>query len=338
MPRVLSTKTILDRLRSPYKKYLNKYEKKLRPTLFELLAVQGFASLLYLPFFDADTDDQLQQYRATWLGKRRPGEKAPGGGPDGIVRAHEFFILVKATLDTSSDQWARKFASALRHAKDVTLNIGANVADVYTVLLATKLHEDTFQAVKISNETNSNKIILLELNHIDPSALIPIVLAVETADMAFTIRHVEVRRLLLNLIKCLKESGSLDDYRRKNVSCASSWQEEVLKLEKATTIAVRSYEVMIRSGRNFVAMSEILADLNRQAMLKKYFQKIRELIHAQTVLQSLEQESLVAEKSEICTTGETVFVPIPFSDFDGRSLRRLKAIKQIHAARGGMTS
>jgi len=299
--------------RSPFG-YLNDFDKALRPTRFEELAVEAFAGLLHVVFYDAPTEDAEQVLRATWRGGGPDTRNAPGNAADGLIRAAGFFILVEATLREKSDQWAREFAQVVRHAKQETKSLDTDPADVYCVLVAPTVFDDTFESTRSYNERSPHKIIPLELK--------PLAHAVETSAMALTIRHADVRRLLIRLVECLAACSDVGSWRRQVQGCVSAWRSEVLAQEKTTTIALKSYEAMIRSGQERMAMSEILLFLNRDRTLQAYLKRLRVSVDPKLVEGSLVQESLVAETKKIDLTGDIFFVPIPLTDFCARCDRR----------------
>ncbi|MBM4094388.1 MAG: AlwI family type II restriction endonuclease [Planctomycetes bacterium] len=307
--------------RAPFD-YLNQYEKDLRPVFFEELAVMSFAGLLHLPFYDAQTDDLGQPLRATWRGSRRDKQHAPGNASDGLIHAVGYSILVEATLSRKSDQWKREFAAAIRHAKAEEDALQAGPQDVYCALVAPEISDDTFESIRSHNERAGCKLIPLELQALAQ--------ALETSAMAFTLRHADVRRLFIRLVDCIKECPDTDAWRKETTNCLSNWQREVLKHEKSTMLAIKSYEAIIRSGRKQVAMSDILVALNSDRTILSYFEAIQESFYDQIVEQSLLQESLVVETSKLDLTGERFLVPISLADFCSRCDRRRKAIEGAH--------
>ncbi len=317
MRRAPSIGTVLRRVKSPTV-LLNTYPKRQRPLFFEELVVQALAAQLHLPFYDGDSDDANVPYRATWHGSRATRQKARGRQPDGTIRARGFWLCVEATLSTGSTQWAREFSSAKRHLLALARQPSAPPGSVFGLLVARKLHEDTFEAIRASNAGRPPHIIPLEASHLP--------VAVETSFLALTLRDLDTRMLIRNLLARLANCHDLAEYRQNAHKCIGEWQRAVLLQERPTMVAIKSYELMASSPSGHMATSQILVALNRQPELQTYFGKIRETPGAEMVVQSLLQESLAIKVGEL-HTGEQLLEPILSSDFCARSHRRLRAVK-----------
>lgn len=322
MPRLPSGDTVLKRLRNPYGSYLNRYDHRDRPLLFEKLTVQAIASILHLPFADLEHEDRQAPHRVTWLGNARRRSRAPGGGPDGIAQAHGFLISIEATLKNGSGQWAREFAQALRHARGVSERLALDLSHCYIALVVRALHVDTFSAVRASNQRSPLKIIPLELSTL--AALL------ETALLAFTTRHVEVACIFDALLDSVSNSHDLPQFRTRSVYEVEEWQKHVLDLEKGTVIGIKSYEAMVGEGLNHVGVSDILLRLNKNQTVNRYFEKIAARIDGALVCSALLQESLGVQVGKI-PGGEELFAPVPLDDFRSRCRRRLSAVEAISA-------
>lgn len=323
MPSCPACRTILGRLRDP-SKYLSQYHASHQSMRFEELVCQAFAVWLHVPFYDADNDDSTVQYRMTWLGSAHKVTKAPAG-PDGIARAHGFYIVVEATRKTGTSQWSQELARCVDHATKVAQDNNAAPNDVYAVLVTEKLHRDTYTSVKSYNATGEYKIVLIGLDDLRT--------AVETSHLAFTIRHLEVRKLLGDLLGCCSRADSLRSFTDGCRHTTDGWQKETLQLEQAVTVAVKSYEAMLREGRNQVGVSDILKRLSKHPTVRSYFGKIGSTLRRATIVESLTQESLGALLCRNLTTGEELFCPVPLADFKSRCARRMSAVEAAHASK-----
>jgi len=315
-----SSDTILERL-DDCDKYLSQFDPSHQSARFEELICQAFATLLHLPFYDADNDDKSERHKVTWCGGASPLRGAPGG-PDGVGRAHNFAMLIEATLKLGTKQWSQEFAQCLDHADKVIKANNMEPKDTYIVFVATKTHQYSYDSAKTYNARNRPKIVLIELDVLRTT--------VETSLLAFTMKHVEARKLILGLLKCLSDSSDLLNFRDRVRRCLTEWQQEVLQLEKAVVLAVKSYEAMLQESRDCIAISEILMRLQEHPMVKLYFDRAGGKLDPEEIIQSLVQEGLGALEGPIRTTGEEFLSPVPFVDFKSRCQRRLQAVEEAH--------
>jgi len=316
---MVSMPTLLTRLKD-VDNYLSRQHSSVRSALFERLICQAFAALLHLPFFDARHDDSTQPYRVTWFGTERPPAKTPRG-PDGRALAHGFCLGIEATRKTTPKQWSQEFNECLEHAHYIAQQTGKEPQNVYSVLVTTTVHVRTFRAARAQNERNDHKIVLMEVETLRK--------ALETASMAFTMRHLEVRELVRNLLGCLADASSVDSFRKRTRAYMPTWETKVLKLELSAALAVKSYEAMIRVGRKHVAVSEILTSLTRDNAIDMYLRRIDEPLGISVIARSLKQESLGAVVGKL-PDDEELFCPVPLADFRSRCQRRLRAVEDAH--------
>jgi len=250
--------------------------------------------------------------------------KAPGGGPDGIARAHDFCVVLEATLKPGPTQWSQEFNQCLQHAQDLADTNGLQSRDVLTVLVAPSIHRYTYRAIKTLNPTNEFKVALVTT----PCLRI----AVETADLAFTLRHLEVRELLRKLIEQLADSSNENDFSRMAVAATGNWQKSVLRLELATALALKSYSAMVKLGRGYVGAGEILAELTIDPSLQAYLEKVEGRLDTGEIERSLVQESLGKVLVRDPRQDEAILCPVPVLDFKGRCQRRLQAVEKAHGS------
>ena len=277
--------------------------------------------MLHLPFYDASNEDSDKEHRVTWCGITSSSSKAPPG-PDGVARAHGFYVVIEATRKEGTKQWSQEFAPSLQHARDLAQQTGAGPQDTYIILVTTRIHEHSFQAVKVHNASNEYKIVPVEVETLCS--------AVETSYLALTIRHLEARELLRGLLDCLSEADGLRNFRDLVRRCVSDWQKKVLRLEMGIAVAVKSYGTMIRVGRDHVAVSEIFARLSKHPTVKWYLARMKSTLGPDVIARSLVQESLGAVVGKL-PCGEELFCPVSLVEFKSRCKRRLQAVEGAHA-------
>jgi hypothetical protein len=319
---VPSRTIILKRLRG-LNTYLAQYHVTQQSLRFEELVCQAVAGLLHVPYYDADTDDASQSYRLTWHGSAAKVSKASPGGPDGIARAHDFCIVIEVTQKTGTKQWSQEFGACLDHARAVAQAQQAGAGDPIIVLVTTMIHNDTYVAIKPHNEGGDLKIVPVEIDSLCT--------ALETARLAFTIRHLDVRRLFSILLDCVSREDSPSSYRASALRRTQEWQRGVLELEKTAVVAIRSYRAMIKEGRRSVGLSDIFTRLSRDPIIKWYFGRVDSDLALKDISHSLLQESLGAVVGKLFD-GEELFCPVPLIEFKSRCERRLEAVEQAHEA------
>jgi hypothetical protein len=177
--------------------------------------------------------------------------------------------------------------------------------------------------VRAANPDIPYKIVPVELD--------TLAVAVETSMLAITIRHIEVRSLFQKILDCVSNRASLSKFRTDARRIARDWQKEVLESEKRATLAVKSYGVMLGTGRQHVGVFEIEAGLAGDASVKRYFQALHAQLAPKLIADSLLSESLGKFIQKLPTNNEDVFCPVPLSDFKSRCARRQAAVEAAHA-------
>lgn len=297
-------------------RYLAGRPQKLQPALFEELVAQAFASLLHLPFYDA-TNDPNTGPRVTWNGDHSSYLKAPSG-PDGIAHANGFTILIESTMRTGTGQWSKEFNECIRHARQTATSMNIRSSDLYTVLVTTSIHEGTYSAIKSHNQASEWKVSLVETGCLAQ--------LVETASLVFTLRHIDCRKLIEDLLDYLAASSSWATYRNNMGSAGRSWTSAVLSLEKKTTVAIKAYQALLSSEQSHTSLSDLLVRLYADTNLGKYLKRISVELRPELVTASLRQEGLAAEL-RIGYTPDSILAPVPLCDFEHRNQRRLEAIR-----------
>lgn len=314
---MVAPRTILKRLRK-YQQYLGQFPKNQRSVYFEKLIVQAFASILNLPFYSTDNDDANQRHRATWLGGDAGPFAAPPG-PDGVIRAYDFQILIEPTLKEGSNQWSQEFASCIRHGETYANQHGLTPSELYVILVAPKLHIDTLRSIRGHPSSQLNAI---------PIEVSSVVNILSTSILAFSMRHLELRKLFNQICSCVDISSSIRKFHEYSNDAISRWQTDVLRLEKTAFIGVKSYEAMRKIGGKHIGTSEILSKLQTHPYVTQYLKIIGERIQPNHIEESLVQQSLASQVGKTLQ-GEELFCPVPSVDFTGRQEKLIKAVEGV---------
>lgn len=315
-----SGRTILRSLRR-----LDDYLKQFRleqSIYFERLTALAISRLLYLPLYTTDSDDGTVEHRVVWKGSERSGvlSRAPQGKADIIAYCYGFRLVVEATQKTGSGQWAGEFAQALRHAEDFVAENSVGQTDTYVVLVAPRLHRDTYCSLR-HHPPQDYKFV--------PLAAETLAGILETSILAFTMKHLELRGMLNKIPEWLACSTSLSDFETVLKREVEAWQVEVLKREKNAFIGVKSYEAMQRIPRPAVSVSEILKSLLRHPFVGQYMRIAGGDLSPHEIEKILLDQSLGCRAGRTIQTDEPLFECVPCMDFKGRALRLVNAVEQI---------
>lgn len=316
-----SARTVLRHLRN-LDPYLMRFPRLQRARWFERLTVEALSHILYLPFYTSDTDDTSIPYRVVWEGSDTIGNRgAPPGRPDGIAYCYELYLTVEATLKSGANQCTQEYAQSLRHCEDFINESGAPQNRMYIVFVTRELYEDTYQSIRSRPRTGYNFIPL-------ETRLVTKIL--ETSVLAFTMKHIQLQRVMREIISALRRSGSLTDFRAVAENVVENWQKEVLRLEKGTFIGVKSYEAMLKIHRPAVAVSEILKSLLKHPFVGQYLNIIGEKLSVAEIETVLVEQSLGYRAGRTIRTDEPLFESVPCADFKGRGLRLIEAVERIN--------
>lgn len=297
--------------------YLTTFPQDEQPAHFENLIAQTFGHILYLPYFTQANENTRKKYRVTWHGNISPISKAPTG-QDATLYAHGFYGLIESTLTTGRTQWMREVGLAIDHYTEFTTQQGLDKKDVYLLLVAPKIYKDTYRGIRQKQEEGMNFIML------KVSALARIL---ETSMLAFTTRHLDLRKLFSELLKCSRESSSLQDFLDNTDRCISTWQEDVLKKEKKVFIGIISYEAMRKIGRKSIGISEILGELQTNPRVTRYLEIIHDELGTPIIERSLLSGSFGVFIGRDYTQEEH-FCPVPLIEFKSRAKKIINALEK----------
>ena len=316
-----SSQTILKNLKN-LNQHLALFHPR-EPIHFEKLTAETFSHILYLPFYTNYNDNTDIPYRVTWQGSISPFSKAPPG-PDVIAYCYNFYLIIEATLKTGANQWTQEFASSIRHCEDFCNQHGIQKKDVFILMICTKLSRDTYQSIK-NHPQQEYKFI--------PIRVSDVIKILQTSILAFTIKHLEMRKLLHQIYRCIIDSSSLQDYYKTIDSLITGWQKDVLKSEKGAFLSIKSYEAMKKIERNnktnIICISEILTLLQKHPLVGQYFNIVGEKFTIDDIEKNLIQQNLACYTGRSIQSDESIFEAVPFADFKGRSMRLIDAVMRI---------
>jgi len=311
-----SPKTILENLKN-LNQYLAQFDRSEQSTYFEKFIAEVLSRILNLPFYTMDDDNTAVPHRIIWQGSTNPVSKAPLEKPDVVAYCYDFCLTIEATLKTGVNQWTQEFASSIRHCANFCSQSRIQEKDAIALLICTKLHEDTYRSIK-SNPKPECKLIPIEVSEL--------VRILETSILAFTMRHLEFRRLLNQVSDCIRTSSSLDNFQSDMDILLTNWQKDVLKIERSAIISVKSYEAMRSINRTHISVGEIFSILLKDQTINEYLRIIGDKLSFDIIEESLLQQGLAFQFSP--TFDEKLFYPVPFADFKERGLRLIKAVEE----------
>lgn len=311
---MMNPQTTIERLKN-IKSYLDSFHKSQRSTNFEELIAQTLSDIFHLPYYTCDNDDASKEYRVTWLGSKKGPTKAPPG-PDAVVRAYGFYVLIEATLKDTSRQWEQEFGRALEHLENFVRQEEVSRTYVYSILIMPKLHNLTYRSMRGIGEN----LIPLETDILHR--------LLRTSNLAFSIKHLALRYLFNDLKECLSKSSFIENFRSNVDSQISEWQKKVLEEEKYTFLAVRSYQAMRKIRSVPIGTSQILRRLQKDPVVKEYTSIIKGGVEPDRLADSLVYTGLVCRHSRV-GSGEVTFEPVPQIDFKGRIERVIEAVEKI---------
>ena len=302
------------------KQYLKRYSK-CQPAAFEYLIGSVFSQILYLPFHSKDSEDNTVTHRVIWYGsinKRNKTISKSPFGPDSVCFAYGFYLLIESTLRDGANQWRKEFVESLTHYDNFITNKNVDKKDVYVVLVAPRLHRDTYTGFKQKANEGCNILVL------ESSCLAKIG---DTTKIIPTVRHLDLRHLFNDMVRTLRDSTSFDRFRGDLNKSISGWQKDVLKRERTVFFGLRAYEAIKKAGRNIVGTSDILLKLHRDSKFNHYIK-----ILGGGDLTTYIREGLLTERLAhlISTPSEDVFCRIHSADFRARGLRLIRAVEDVN--------
>jgi len=298
-----------------YKAFIAGFNKE--SAAFEYLISSVFSQIFYLPF---RCSKKSRKNSLTWHGEilsKNQLSNSPSG-PDASCCAYGFNILIEATLRTEANQWRREFMECLKHYDKFVRTKKICRENVYLILVAPKLHADTYDGFK--QKVSNYNLILLSLPWLTQLW--------ETILMVPTIRHIDFRTIFMGMVKQLHDSPNFRKYQEAITTKIAIWQEEVLNNEKEVFFALRAYEAMKKTGGNVVSMAQVLYNLRRDDIFNRYWTMM-----GKKDLTSIIKDYLLSEKMAVIgpfPDDETYFCRVNALDFRRRSERVIKSVEEIN--------
>lgn len=287
---------------------------------FELLIAEAFGHLLHLGFYAQDNDDPNAVHKVLWNGNLNPTQKAPSGGADALANAYDYHVLVEATMRAGANQWTMEFAQGIRHGEDfLAADQSIRGDQVFVPLVCPSLYRDTFVAIR-------------NRGHAYP-ALVPVEVGLlsvmlETCMLAFTVQHAELRMLLNRLRRSALNSRNLAAYNTYTTSIVTEWQSRVLRAEKPLVIGVRAYQAIAVIGGNHASASAILAHLQADPNVSRYFDLLDEKLTIQEIDACLEGTGFAYQCGRTLDD-ESLYSPISRADCTRRLNKIIEKVEAI---------
>jgi hypothetical protein len=289
---------------------------------FEILIAKAVAAIFKIDYFCSDHDDVAIPYRVVWNGTSRYPMEVEHDMCDASARCHNFYLTIEATLKTDANQWTQEYASSVRHLRFFMRTVGCSTKQSYILFVAKEISEDTFNSLKKHPETDCKFI---------PINLPSFAEILATTEMAYTIKHLDIRQLFFEIPKIIEISTDVQDFRIKLYNHVINWKKEVFNKEANAIVGIKSYEVMRKINRTLIGESEILEQLSQADDITEFLSIIGKNIDAQMVEESLVNQALIAGKTQTYDIeGEIMYQPVPYFAYKDRQCRIIKTIKAIN--------
>jgi len=304
-----------------FQQYLKRYAQNDQPAAFEYLVAGNISQIFFLPFQSRDNENNTVKHRVIWRGsinrRSKTISKSPSG-PDAICFAYGFYVLIESTLRKGANQWRKEFVESLSHYDHFVTNNNVDKKDVYLLIIAPKIHKDTYTGFK-QKACEGYNIVVLKNSHLAKIG--------KCSGMISTIRHLDLRQLFTDLVKILRESVAFDKIVYELNKTIYKWQSDVFKREKAVFFGLKAYEAMKKVPKNIVGTADILWNLERDGKFNYYLH-----ILGGGDVTSYIKDGLLSEKLAylITTPDEDLFCKVNAIDFKARGLRLIKAVEGIH--------
>lgn len=314
-----SPRVVLSNLRS-LDRYLSGYHGVGRSTRFEQIVAEAFSHTVRLPFYTSATDIATTPHRVTWLGTIHSLHKAPPGGADAIARCFGFHCIIEATLTTGATQYQREFAQSIRHCEDYCTQNNVQHDDAFILFVCREISQDTYRSLR-SHPQQEYRFVPIEVSDLAK--------ILQTSILAFTMRHLELRGLFVDIHNSLRNSSTRADFRRSIMNHTKQWQKNVLSLEKSVFVGFRSYQAMQTfESRRHIGVGEILRKLQKHPIIGQYFNIIGDKISTEMIEDSSICHSFACKLASTFD-GEVILEPVPGIDFRQRLQRLVHAVERI---------
>jgi len=304
--------------------YICKVPKDEVPIYFEFLIAEAFSCIYQLPLYTQEIAQQeAVMNQVMWRGKTdltgRPISWAPGGGPDVIVNAFGYHVLVESTLTTGNIQWTREFAPIVRHLREYIDYKELEKSDVYMLFVVKEIADDTFASLVDQAKKGFNTIPLTVdlLEHI-----------VETAFYLPFIPHAEVRSLLNAFQEKLATSYTIDEYVGIVKEEVLHWEKNILKDHEDLYLALNAYNIIERSKRKFITVDDLFEVLNQEEKVGRFYDLIERILRKETIVRCLLYYGLAQSQR---FAGDIILRAVPWNEFRSRMFKILGAFSKMRA-------
>lgn len=291
------------------------------PAAYEYVSASAFSNILYLPMQCSSDRNDGVDYRVLWDGDIIRGTRsvsASSSGSDTVCFAFGFYILCESTIRTGRGQWKKEFNQCLQHYEDFITDNNLNSEDVFLVLVTPEIHKFLYRGFQ-SQMSEGYNLVLLNNSWLSQlweiSRIIP------------TVRHIDVREILDDLVEELSESTSFHKFKSNVNRKISIWCDKILRDEKYVFFALRAYEAMKKIGLDLIATSDIMSNLKQDDMYNKYM----EIIDCRS-LPVLIKESLIKErigKFMKRVKHENYFCPLNIPEYKELGNRLIRSVEEI---------
>lgn len=299
---------IIDQL-VDFEKYLETFPPEERSSRFEYIIAEGFSRIFNLPLLTTEQDDKTRKHRIIWNGKIDERKTMPKferiKGPDAYIYAHEFTVLLEATLKVGYKQWSQEYARAIEHYTDFTKT--ADKQSCYLFFIPTELYQDSYTAIKQKCSEKCHYVILPLANFIT---------ILKTYELAFTASHIDLRQLLIKVIHCCEWSEDKDDFLTRINTLINDWQNKILRSEKYMFLSIKSYVRLVKGTKRYASLSEIYSDLSTDDFVRRYYSTLGTRFVDTDIIISLERERLAYEAENI--PDDKIFCAVPIYDVKAR--------------------
>jgi hypothetical protein len=307
------------------KQYLKRFPGKDQPAAFEYLVGSTFNQIFYLPFQSKDNEDNSVSHRVIWYGsidRKRKTISCSPSGPDSICFAYGYYILIETTLRGDvANQWRREFVESLKHCDDFIKNKKVDNKDVYLILIAPKLHKDTYVGYQQKAKEGRSIIILESASLVRIGNALRIISAV---------RHIDIRQLLNDIIKIFRDSTSLKEFRYDLNRSISNWQKDILKAGKSLFIGFRAYKVMCQINRTNISVGEIYRRLLKDSIVREFFKVIDNKLSILDIEKSIIDHGFAIIVGHTIKDDEPLFESVHSIDFKAKEERLIKEVEKIY--------
>jgi len=290
---------------------------------FELETMRALAAALRLPLYDRPGDARSVRDRVTWFGSETgPRNKAPAG-PDGVVRARGFHLLVYATLNTGAGQAQKELEQFGRHARERRLPPHRRREPCISVFVPRALRGTSLDFIRTHNSGPEKSSVGPQVP-LEPTALAGIL---EAAEVAIGLRDADVLRVLGLIEDRTRQGTEVVSFREQVDGKIRGWTREVLEGEIGAIVGLAAYQAMCGRPNRYVDAGELLSDLLGNAHVESCLKRCGQRLHAGAICDALVGQRLALEVASHPGVGR-LLCAVPACDCAARLQRVAVAITE----------